>query len=69
MNQLIIWNNTKYAQTLSNYFGSENIISDKEELETSLKNWNMYSSLIVFVNSSGPSTEPHAKCSTFRESN
>ena len=47
MQQLLLWNNTNYAATLSNTFGKDNIITCGDELAAALQQPEKFSSLIV----------------------
>lgn len=47
MSEQIIWNNTKYAEQLSGFFGYKNVITSPENFPDLIKNWSQYNSLIV----------------------
>jgi len=47
MQPLLLWNDTKYAQTLAGYFGKDFVVTSNEELTDAAKNWDKYSSLVV----------------------
>lgn len=47
MQQLLLWNKTAYAATLSDAFGSDNVITGKEDFAVALSNLDKYSSIIV----------------------
>ena len=47
MNQLLLWNDTKYTKTLANSFGQGTVITNNDEFTEALLTWSNYSSLIV----------------------
>lgn len=47
MQQLLLWNKTAYAATLSDAFRSDNVITGKEDFAVALSNLDKYSSIIV----------------------
>lgn len=47
MQPLLLWNNTRYAQTLSGFFGEDFVITDSEAFQAASGNWEKYSSLLV----------------------
>jgi CheY-like chemotaxis protein len=47
MSQLILWNNTKYAQTLAKFFGQQNVIFSQDRFSFALKELKQFDSLVV----------------------